>query len=95
MSYLAKVGEALAECRRRGTPFDLAWTRTMRDVPRRSLDPNDGITPSTLNFAKRAFCEGYYRRDVLGPASILAESDGWVGDHRVDGHATANAVVVA
>jgi len=94
MSYFAQIRVALEESQRRGTPFDLAWTRALRMVPRRA-DAGEGFTPGVMAFARKAFCEGYHGRDVLGGASILAEGDGWVGDHRVDGHSSAHALVIA
>lgn len=95
MSYFANVRESLAESRRRGLSFEQAWLRAMRTIPRRAESQTDAITPETLKFARKAFCNGYYRRDVLGSASIIAEGDGWIGDHRVDGHASAHALVIA
>lgn len=96
MSYFSRVRVSLAEGRVRGLTFDQAWNRMLRDVGRPpSIGSGDYIAPDTMAFAKAAFREGYYGRDVLGSASILAEADGWVGDHRVDGHVSANALVVA
>ena len=73
--------------------FESAWAALLRKH-RPPASQTDGWNAGTVAFAKAAFCEGFYRRDVIGNASILGEDYDY-GDERGVGTIHGYGTVVA
>ena len=73
--------------------FESAWDALIHKH-RPPASQTDGWAPGTVKFAKVAFREGYYRRTVIGNASILGEDYDY-GDERGVGTIHGYGTVVA
>ena len=75
--YVTRLRLALADARERRLPFEQAWEAALKTAG--APQGEDGWAPHVVKFAKRAFCEAYHGRAVLGRASILVERDATMG----------------